>query len=238
MLVTCRATRNYHSKQQVDHIRSGAYFAAVNGFSIQTEALGVKFQRQWVFKHVNQVFHQGEHWAILGANGSGKSTLLQTLYKFQDPTEGKVLWRNNDVELFPQRGGEWIAFMAPYVDLFENLTLVEALSFHFSLCPMLPGISLSELPKRMELVRHQDKAIRQFSSGMKQRVRLALAIFSNTPAVFLDEPCSNLDQQGIELYQQWCHAFLSDRLVLVASNQLAEYSFCRHQLSVEALKMV
>ena len=71
---------------------------------------------------------------------------------------------------------------------------------------------------------------------MKQRVKLALAIFSKAPILLLDEPCSNLDQQGINLYHDLIDTYTSEKLVLVASNDPNEYHFCAVRLNTADYK--
>ena len=76
------------------------------------------------------------------------------------------------------------------------------------------------------------KQIRYYSSGMKQRIKLAQAVFSDTPVVLLDEPCTNLDLEGIELYHQLILNNCKGRLVIVSSNDIQEYSFCEEKISI------
>ena len=80
------------------------------------------------------------------------------------------------------------------------------------------------------------KQIRNFSSGMKQRLKLALAIFDQAPILLLDEPCSNLDQEGIQTYHQLMQAYAMHKLIIVASNDPQEYQFCSQQLSLSNFK--
>ena len=86
--------------------------------------------------------------------------------------------------------------------------------------------SIDEIIDEIQLTGSKHKQIRDFSSGMKQRVRLAQAIFSDVPVVLLDEPCSNLDQQGIELYKNLVLKYSNDRIIIISSNDPQEYSFC------------
>jgi ABC-type multidrug transport system ATPase subunit len=67
---------------------------------------------------------------------------------------------------------------------------------------------------------------------MKQRVKLAQAIFSDASIILLDEPCSNLDAKGIDLYHSLIKTYCSERLVIVCSNDEVEYSFTNERISV------
>ena len=83
-----------------------------------------------------------------------------------------------------------------------------------------------------------EKYIDDFSSGMKQRVKLAQAIFSETPVLMLDEPCTNLDENGVQQYLSWMEQFAKQRLVIIASNDEREYAFCKEHISLEAFRTV
>src|SRR5690606_28190701 len=97
---------------------------------------------------------------------------------------------------------------------------------------LLPELGIDQVIELLGLERSADKEIRYFSSGMKQRTKLALACCSDTSMLFLDEPTSNLDSQGVEWYHQLIQKFSKDRLIIVASNQAHEYSFCSKFLHI------
>jgi ABC-type multidrug transport system ATPase subunit len=82
------------------------------------------------------------------------------------------------------------------------------------------------------LEKASNKQLRNFSSGMKQRVKLAQAILSDVPVVLLDEPCTNLDADGISLYHRLMNNYCADRLLIVSSNDEVEYKFCQHKISI------
>ena len=110
------------------------------------------------------------------------------------------------------------------------MTLKEFLDFHHGFKPFLPGFSTETIISILGLEKAANKQIRYYSSGMKQRVKLAQCIFSDTAIVLLDEPCTNLDTEGIELYHQLIDDHCKDRLVVVSSNDEVEYSFVRREL--------
>lgn len=201
---------------------------------ILAENLGKRFNRQWIFKGVNYRFASGSATAITGNNGSGKSTFLQVLFGFQEHSAGKVSYLLNGSNLPEENLPGKISFAAPYLELPEEFTLQEALDFHFGLVPLKTDIQLSEVLQACKLAGHEKKFIKHFSSGMKQRLKLILAIYSNTPALFLDEPCTNLDDAGIAWYQSLLHnpTLTQGRTLIVASNQAYEYEFCSNKLQV------
>ena len=106
--------------------------------------------------------------------------------------------------------------------------------FHFSLKSPTRGISARNFAEHIGLAHAADKPVHFFSSGMKQRVRIGLAVLSDTQAVFLDEPTSNLDRRGEEWYGEMVQNHGNGRLMVVASNHReAEYFFCDHTIEIE-----
>lgn len=141
-----------------------------------------------------------------------------------------------EMELPLEKGYQYISFCAPYLDVVEEMTLIEFFNFHKEFKPFIADIDPKMIIETLELKSATNKQIRNFSSGMKQRVRLGQAIFSNTPVVLLDEPCSNLDAAGISLYHQLIKEYTSDRLVIVSSNDKVEYGFCQVEIDINRYK--
>lgn len=196
------------------------------------ENIGRRFNREWIFKQVSYEFQASGRYAILGPNGSGKSTLLQVIAGNLTPSEGKISYTLQgqliDVESLYQH----ISLSAPYLELIEDFSLLEIIDFHFKFKSFLSGIDQQGLIALLGFERARHKAIKNFSSGMKQRLKLALAICSDTPILLLDEPTANLDKQGISWYIELVERFAMDRMIIVCSNQEHEYQFCDEHLSV------
>jgi ABC-type multidrug transport system ATPase subunit len=198
--------------------------------------IGKKFNRQWVFKGINLEISSQQSLALVGNNGSGKSTLIQIIFNFQTYSKGSINYWLNQILLTEEELVGKIAFAAPYLELFEDFTLIEMLQFHFKLIPKQADISLEEMISNGGLGGQENKAVKYFSSGMKQRLKLLMAIYADTPLLLLDEPCSNLDNQGIEWYRNLVQTQLKKRTIIIASNQLFEYDFCDSTLSVQDFK--
>ncbi|MBS1779978.1 MAG: ABC transporter ATP-binding protein [Bacteroidetes bacterium] len=195
-----------------------------------------RFQRHWIFKDISYSFDSPGRYALLGANGSGKSTLLRIIAGMQASSKGKITYTVNGTDtpatgIFP-----YISFCAPGQEIVEELTLKEFLEFHFGFKKLLPGLTIEDVIRLIGLEIAADKPIGEYSSGMKQRVKLAQAIFSDTSILLLDEPCTNLDQQGVEQYTSWIEQYTNNRLVIVASNDVREYYFCKDTISIEDYK--
>lgn len=198
----------------------------MNSFSITLQQIGKRFGRQWLFQNVSVLMRQGNVYALTGNNGTGKSTLLQVVYGYQAPTKGAVAAIGTDEkEIAPASLYEHISFVAPYVELPEEFTLREQLSFHFSFKSLAPGFDIQSVIDAIWLSDSADKKIKHFSSGMRQRVKLAQAFYADTPVLLLDEPCTNLDKRGIEWYRDTVNRQKEKKLVVIASNQLYEYEF-------------
>lgn len=205
---------------------------------IKLTNLGKRFNRQWIFRGIDFAFEPGGAYAITGPNGSGKSTLLQVIAGALEKNEGNIVWQNeaSPKPLEPENVFQSLAIAAPYLELIEELTLSEFLQFHFSLKPILPGHSISSIIAFTGLEAAKNKQIRLFSSGMKQRVKLAQAFFANVPVLILDEPTANFDVQGNELYLNMVDTLQKDRLMLIGSNDPKEFAFCKAQLDIMAFK--
>jgi ABC-type multidrug transport system ATPase subunit len=203
---------------------------------IVLEHISKRFLRYWIFKEVNFTFAAPGTYALLGPNGCGKSTLLRIIAGMQSPSKGKAIIYNNDQPLAECDSFSHISFCAPGMELVEELTLREFFDFHFSFKRPLPGLTIDKIIDLCGLQNAAEKPIGDYSSGMKQRVKLAQAIFADTPILLLDEPCTNLDQAGNDQYRDWMEQYAKNRLVIVASNDVREYFFCREQIIVEDYK--
>jgi ABC-type multidrug transport system ATPase subunit len=192
---------------------------------------GKRFNRDWIFRHLNYEFQTGHSYAITGPNGSGKSTLLQSIAGAIAISEGSIEY-NNDAPLPPEHAYRHLSLAAPYLQLVEEMTVTEFLHFHAAFKPLLPGIAIAEIIRKVGLETAANKQMRYYSSGMKQRVRLAQALFSDCALVLLDEPCTNLDTEGVDLYRGLIAQYTAGRLVIVSSNDTQEYEFCEERIDI------
>jgi ABC-type multidrug transport system ATPase subunit len=187
---------------------------------------GKRFNREWIFRHTDLNFESGKKYAITGPNGSGKSTLLQVIGGILMPSEGKISYVAGPGPVETEQVFGHVAFCAPYLELIEEMTGEEFLRFHSGFKPFTPGSSVNTILAETGLEKAGRKQIRNYSSGMKQRLKLAQAIFSDTPVLLLDEPCTNLDKAGISTYRRLVEENTDGRLVVISSNDEAEFDFC------------
>lgn len=204
--------------------------------SISLKGIGRRFNRDWIFRGVDYTFNPGSSYAVLGPNGSGKSTLLQVLNASLTPSEGDISFTFNGQPLEVEKVFKHISLAAPYLELIEEFTLAEMIDFHFKFKNYLPGLDNNKVIDLLALPTSKHKAIKYFSSGMKQRLKLALAFCADTALLMLDEPTSNLDTQGVAWYVSLVQQYAQGRLLIICSNQEHEYNFCQHQLRITDYK--
>ncbi|TCZ74835.1 ABC transporter ATP-binding protein [Flaviaesturariibacter aridisoli] len=199
---------------------------------IELAGAGRRFNHDWIFRKADLHFHAGHAYALTGPNGSGKSTLLQLIGGLLQPSEGKVHYYESDRLLAPENIFRSLSLAAPYLDVIEEMTALEFLRFHARFKPFRSGQTPESILERVGLAAAAHKQVRYYSSGMKQRVKLAQAFFSDTSVLLLDEPTSNLDIVGVQLYLDLINEETKGRLVIVCSNDPVEYAFCGKVLSV------
>jgi ABC-type multidrug transport system ATPase subunit len=204
----------------------------VGGINILLEKAGKRFNRDWIFRNLTYSFSPHQSYAIVGPNGSGKSTLLQAIAAAINVSEGVIEYSNSKFQIPNEEVYKYISIAAPYLDVIEEMTAKEFLQFHSTFKPFISNTSIAEIIAMIGLEKAADKQIRYYSSGMKQRIKLAQAIFSDTAALLLDEPCTNLDKTGIDLYHQLIKNYCSNKLIIVSSNDEVEYNFCKEKLNI------
>ena len=192
-----------------------------------------RFNKEWIFKNLNFQFEAGKHYALVGNNGSGKSTLLQIIAGYSGLTKGSIDWKPFDANTIYEQ----ISFAAPYLELVEEFTATEQFEFQAQFKPIQKDLSTEKILELIGLKNAAHKQIRYYSSGMKQRLKLALAIFSDCPILLLDEPCSNLDKEGYALYDTLIKEYAMHKLIIVGSNDPAEYHFCNAQVNLMDYKL-
>lgn len=192
-----------------------------------------KYNDELLFADINHSFVAPCKVALLGINGSGKSTLLQIISGYLSPSKGKVLYSKNEVTIEPENIFNFVSICAPYLELIEEMTLVEFLEYHFAFKQKL--LEIDQMIAYIGLGKSKHKLIEKYSSGMKQRVKLAQAFMSQTPILLLDEPCTNLDEDGFKLFEKMMQDFTSDRIVIIASNDANETKYCTEKYHLNDL---
>ncbi len=201
--------------------------------NISLDKLGKRYRFEWIFKNLSQELKMGTGYAILGSNGSGKSTLMQVLSGHLSPSKGKIIYTNQGTEIDKNLVYKQLSFAAPYIELIEEFTLRESIDFHWKfkkmLLPKQDLLALLEYPKSA-----YNKEVKYFSSGMQQRLKLALAICSDTSLLLLDEPTITLDSNAIDWYGRLLqkYAYAPNRLTIIASNVEEDFKGCTQQINI------
>lgn len=204
---------------------------------ISLEKTGKRFNYNWIFRNLDYEFSPEHSYVILGANGSGKSTLLQVIAGNILPSQGAVNYHFESENIDTSHLYRYLSFASPYLELLEEFTIDEQLSFHFQFKSAIDELSNKDI-KELIGIKDNGNQLRFFSSGMKQRIKLCLAILSDTPLLLLDEPTSNLDKSGVAWYQGLIEEYKKDRVVIVCSNQQEqEYMFCTKEIRIEDYKL-
>jgi ABC-type multidrug transport system ATPase subunit len=203
---------------------------------IVAENLSKKYNHDWIFKKFNYSFEAGNTYAIIGPNGSGKSTLLQILWGQLPPSHGAIRYSHDNQNILPEDIYQKLSIAAPYLELVEEFNLREMIRFHFRFKQVRGKLSAKEILEKIQLSGAAGKTIGNFSSGMKQRLKLGLAFYSDTPILFLDEPTTNLDKKSVD----WFHAELNqlppDTLIFIASNSGTEYPGTAQEINILSYK--
>lgn len=207
------------------------------GLQVSLQNISKKYSNHFVIKNYSYEFADGSSYAILGSNGSGKSTFIKLLSGLHSPSKGEVVYQYEGRKLPVENVFKNISLAAPWSDVIEELTFNECLNFHFKFREPLTGLNIGDIKLLSGLESSSHKLIHQFSSGMKQRVRLILAITTQSNLLLLDEPTSNLDAEGKLWYRMLVGKFTSNRTTVVASNHiLDEYDFCKNIIDLSSEK--
>lgn len=203
-------------------------------FTLTATGLSKRFQREWIFRNFNYTFNSGNTYAVLGPNGSGKSTLLQVLWGQLIPTAGEIQAEDSSGKIAPDQLYRHLAIAAPYLQLVEEFTVEEHIRFHFRM--KQTEYTTEELVVRMGFESARHRQVSRLSSGMKQRLKLGLALNSKVNLFFLDEPFTNLDAINREWYLQQLEALNREAIVIIAANHTEEYPESSFKINIGELK--
>ena len=199
--------------------------------------VGKRYNDHWVFRNMNLSIDENSSHAILGSNGSGKSTLLKVLAGYVSPSEGAISYSNQNQLIGSEEIFRRISLSAPYLSLIDQFSLEEMVSYHVKFKRFVNGMEADEVIEILGLNTARGKYLKQFSTGMLQRLKLGLAVLTNSSILLLDEPIANLDKNGIEWYSQIIDRYKADRLMFVCSNHRAEeYAMCENTIEIEKYK--
>lgn len=202
---------------------------------IRLNAVSKSYGRGNVLNRLDLNISSGEKLAVLGTNGSGKSTLLMLLSSQLLPDSGEVRYSHTGSEVKAEDAYKYISIVTPSMELPGEITTAAVASLYFSLRPISHGLTMTDFPRVCLDKAHHQKKISELSTGMRQRIRLGLAVMTEAPLLLLDEPLSNLDQAGQQWFAEIISRYAADKTIVVASNHnTQEYGFCNRTLVLSA----
>ncbi|HRN33856.1 MAG TPA: ABC transporter ATP-binding protein [Saprospiraceae bacterium] len=203
---------------------------------ITCKEIGKRYSYEWVLRDFDFQFKKGECYAIRGPNGSGKSTLLKILSGYSTPSKGKICYSSGNTDIPTSDIYRHIAFSAPYIELIDILTVDELLDMHHGLRPFINLDTVRETIKNLPFKNMVRKKVEELSSGMKQRLKLILSIMSQSSVILLDEPGSNLDDDGKQWFEELLKPRIKDHIVIIASNEESDLRLAQHLIKITDYK--
>ena len=202
---------------------------------IFVKKLSKRYGYQWVVKDFDSHFQSDKIYGIAGKNGSGKSTIIKMISGYLTPTSGEIQYNIDEKKIGIDNVFKYVSLAAPYTDLINEFTLSEMFSFHCKFKKLHKPLTFKEFEKIIHLPNQKEKTLQHFSSGMKQKIQLALAILSDTPILLLDEPTSFLDQYNKEWFADLLNVYKNNRIVVIASNDSFDLNLCENITQVDSI---
>lgn len=172
---------------------------------------------------------------ISGPNGSGKSTFLKLISGYLSPSEGVITYLLDGVPVSRDNVYKHCSIAAPYIDLINEYRLEELFDFHRNF-KKLKVESFEYFYKILDYPYDVDLKWQEYSSGMQQRVKLALAILSESQLLLLDEPTTYLDLKSKQWFHDLLNQYLSDRTTIICSNDAQDFISCEQVLDISVWK--
>jgi heme exporter protein A len=200
--------------------------------SLRADGLQKVFNRRKIFSGIEFSVKESDALSITGRNGSGKSTLMKIIAGVLAPTSGALTLRLGEGEITPADRHRHIGFVSPYLQLYDEFSGVENLELFCE----VRGISadIHGLLQRVNLQARKNDLLRTYSSGMRQRLKYAFALIHRPAVLLLDEPTSNLDNEG----KATVHAIVQEQrqhgIVIIATNDEEDRALCNHEVHLDA----
>ncbi len=209
----------------------------MNNYSLEAIELNKTFGRRLIFKNLNFKIQNEGILGISGANGSGKSTLVKIIAGINSPTEGKIIHQENGKEIIAEKLHNYIGFVSPYLVLYEEFTAWENLNYFAQIRRVkFNKEKIENLLSEFLIYNRKDDLVKTYSSGMKQRLKFIFALMHSPKLLILDEPTSNLDEEGKQSVYNIIENEGKTNIVIIASNEKSDLQFCSQILKLEDFK--
>ncbi len=209
----------------------------MNNYSLEAKGLNKSFGRRLIFNDLQFRFDKSGVYGISGPNGSGKSTLVKIIAGIISASKGAILHKLDDKEIAEEHLHNHIGFVSPYLVLYEEFTTYENLK----LFAEIRGVVFNKervdyLLNKFLLYKRKDDLLKTYSSGMKQRVKFIFALMHSPQLLILDEPTSNLDDEGKNSVYEIVKEEGQKNIVLIASNEKNDLELCNDIVLLEKYK--
>jgi len=209
----------------------------MSNYSVEAKELNKTFGRRLIFKNLNFKIQNEGILGIAGANGSGKSTLVKIIAGINSPTSGKIIHKENEKEILPERLHNFIGFVSPYLVLYEEFSAWENLNYFAEIRKVeFNKEKIEYLLNEFLIYNRKDDLVKTYSSGMKQRLKFIFALMHSPKLLILDEPTSNLDEKGKESVYKIVEEEGQSSLVIIASNEKSDLQYCSQIIKLEDFK--
>lgn len=209
----------------------------MTNYKIEIQNLVKFFGRRLIFQEIDFSFTSGNVYGISGPNGSGKSTIVKIIAGLISPTRGKIIHQYNEQKLNADQLHEQLGFVSPYLVLYDEFSAEENLKFSAKIRGLEFNIKHSDqLLEDFGLGKRKNDLVRAYSSGMKQRLKFSFALLHQPKLLILDEPTSNLDNDGKERVYNMIEKEKNDKLIIIASNEEADLALCNSVLDLNNFK--
>jgi len=206
-------------------------------YTVELNNLIKFFGRRLIFDGINFSFSSRNVYGISGPNGSGKSTLVKIIADLISPTRGKVIHKYGEKIIEPEDLHNYLGFVSPYLFLYDEFTAEENLIHSASIRGIKFNKERSEyLLSELNLFDRRNDLVRDYSSGMKQRLKFIFALLHEPQLIILDEPTSNLDNSGKEVVYKIIKEESKKNLIVIASNEDSDLQLCTEVIELEKFK--
>ncbi|MDR3237184.1 MAG: ABC transporter ATP-binding protein [Spirochaetia bacterium] len=197
--------------------------------TISAKGVSKRFKKSFLFKDITFTCSEGESIAVTGPNGSGKSTLLRILARLTAPSSGTVTFSLGTEIIGENKIRQSMGFCSPELALYENLTGLENLRFA---AERAQDVQIARSLDKFQLKEHENKQVKFYSSGMKQRLKILCAVINRPPVLFLDEPGLALDISGKKLIYNSIESVRNNCVIILATNEADEAKLCGRRIEL------
>lgn len=204
-----------------------------------SEDLSKIYSGKIIFKNLSLKLYSGDSITILGRNGSGKSTLIKILAGLISGNNGNVFLKSNNSLIPNNLWYSYIGLISPYLNLYDELSAIENLDFFCSLRSkqkIKMDDKIDFYLNKVKLYEKRNEPVKNYSSGMKQKLKLIFAVINEPKILYMDEPRSNLDTEGIDIVYETAEEHKKNGILIVATNDADDIQLCENSLNIEDYK--